>query len=189
MSFTPWGIYDSDKGFSLGTFFTYTMYGFKRSPFTYQHRIGYNYIQGFVYQGISVFMTERNRLNIDATISSRRNFTISSASETIRRAIRMRRRTITACISASSNYRLPSTWISAKRRGWSCKLPGKCLKPRRPTTVSLTSFTPRIIVSSKPTCLSTSDFLPYGKRDLFLHPQTGRDAYRRLEDEPERCKP
>lgn len=35
-------------------------------------------------------------------------FTISSASETIRTAIRMRRRTTTACISASSNYRLPS---------------------------------------------------------------------------------
>ena len=52
ISFTPWGIYDSDKGISLGTFFTYTMYGFKRAPFTYQHRIGYNYLKGFMYAGI-----------------------------------------------------------------------------------------------------------------------------------------
>jgi len=74
MSFTPWGIYDSDKGFSLGTFFTYTMYGFKRSPFTYQHRIGYNYIQGFVYQGIFPSYDGKKSFNIDATISSRRNF-------------------------------------------------------------------------------------------------------------------
>ena len=49
ISFTPWGIYDSDKGISLGTFFTYTMCGFKRAPFTYQHRIGYNYLKGFMY--------------------------------------------------------------------------------------------------------------------------------------------
>ena len=74
ISFTPWGIYDSDKGFSLGTFFTYTMYGFKRSPFTYQHRIGYNYIQGFVYHGIFPSYDEKKSFNIDATISSRRNF-------------------------------------------------------------------------------------------------------------------
>ena len=52
ISFTPWGIYDSDKGISLGTFFTYTMYGFKRAPFTYQHRIGYNYLKGFMYAGV-----------------------------------------------------------------------------------------------------------------------------------------
>lgn len=74
MSFTPWGIYDSDKGFSLGTFFTYTMYGFKRSPFTYQHRVGYNYIQGFVYQGIFPSYDGKKSFTIDATISSRRNF-------------------------------------------------------------------------------------------------------------------
>lgn len=63
MSFTPWGIYDSDKGFSLGIFFTYAMYGFKRLPLTYQHRIRYDYIQDFVYQGIFfLLMMGRNRL-------------------------------------------------------------------------------------------------------------------------------
>ncbi len=74
ISFTPWGIYDSDKGFSLGTFFTYTMYGFKRAPFTYQHRIGYNYIQGFMYQGVFPSYDGKKSFNIDATISSRRDF-------------------------------------------------------------------------------------------------------------------
>lgn len=74
IAFTPWGIYDSDKGFSLGTYFTYTMYGFKRSPFTYQHRIGYNYLQGFMYQGIFPSYDGRKIFTIDATISSRRDF-------------------------------------------------------------------------------------------------------------------
>ncbi len=74
MSLTPWGIYDSDKGFSLGTFFTYTMYGFKRSPFTYQHRVGYNYLQGFMYQGIFPSYDGKKSFNIEATISSKRNF-------------------------------------------------------------------------------------------------------------------
>ena len=62
ISFTPWGIYDSDKGISLGTFFTYTMYGFKRAPFTYQHRIGYNYLKGFMYAGIFPNYDGRRRL-------------------------------------------------------------------------------------------------------------------------------
>lgn len=74
IAFTPWGIYDSDKGFSLGTYFTYTMYGFKRSPFTYQHRVGYNYLQGFMYQGIFPSYDGRKTFTIDATISSRRDF-------------------------------------------------------------------------------------------------------------------
>lgn len=74
ISFTPWGTYDSDKGFSLGTFFTYTMYGFKRAPFTYRHRIGYNYLQGFMYQGTFPSYDGKKSFNLDATISSRRNF-------------------------------------------------------------------------------------------------------------------
>lgn len=74
ISFTPWGIYDSDKGISLGTFFTYTMYGFKRAPFTYQHRIGYNYLKGFMYAGIFPNYDDRRRLYLNASISSPRNF-------------------------------------------------------------------------------------------------------------------
>lgn len=74
ISFTPWGTYDSDKGFSLGTFFTYTMYNFKRAPFTYRHRIGYNYLQGFMYQGTFPSYDGKKSFNLDATISSRKNF-------------------------------------------------------------------------------------------------------------------
>ena len=70
ISFTPWGIYDSDKGISLGTFFTYTMYGFKRAPFTYQHRVGYNYLKGFMYAGIFPNYDGRRRLYLNASISS-----------------------------------------------------------------------------------------------------------------------
>lgn len=69
ISFTPWGIYDSDKGISLGTFFTYTMYGFKRAPFTYQHRVGYNYLKGFMYAGIFPNYDGRRRLYLNASIS------------------------------------------------------------------------------------------------------------------------
>lgn len=69
ISFTPWGIYDSDKGISLGTFFTYTMYGFKRAPFTYQHRIGYNYLKGFMYAGVFPNYDGRRRLYLNASIS------------------------------------------------------------------------------------------------------------------------
>lgn len=74
ISFTPWGIYDSDKGFSLGTFLTYTMYGFKRAPFTYRHRIGYNYLTGFMYQGVFPSYDGKKSFNLDVHIGSRRDF-------------------------------------------------------------------------------------------------------------------
>lgn len=73
-SFTPWGFYDSDVGFSLGAFFTYTLYGFKQSPFTFRHRIGYNYLNGFIYQGAFPFYDKRKSFNLDAFIASPRNF-------------------------------------------------------------------------------------------------------------------
>lgn len=73
-SFTPWGVYDSDNGISLGTFFTYTMYDFKRAPFTYQHRIGYNYLEGLMYQGIFPSFDGRRRLYVNASLASPRNF-------------------------------------------------------------------------------------------------------------------
>lgn len=74
ISFTPGGVYDSDRGISLGTFFTYTMYGFKRAPFSYQHRIGYNYLKGFEYAGTFPSYDGRRRLYLNALISSPRNF-------------------------------------------------------------------------------------------------------------------
>lgn len=73
-SFTPWGIYDSDKGITLGAFFTYTEYGFKRAPFSYRHRIGYNYLQGFMYQGIFPSYDGRRSFQLDAFIGSPWNF-------------------------------------------------------------------------------------------------------------------
>lgn len=73
-SFTPWGFYDSDVGFNLGAFFTYTAYGFKQSPFTYQHRIGYNYRTGFMYQGIFPTYDPHRTFQLDLSISSPRNF-------------------------------------------------------------------------------------------------------------------
>lgn len=74
IAFSPWGVYDSDNGFSLGAYFTYTMYGFKRTPFTYQHRIGYNYREGFMYQGIYPAYDGRKSFYFDAMISSPKNF-------------------------------------------------------------------------------------------------------------------
>lgn len=73
-SFTPWGIYDSDRGITLGAFFTYTEYGFKRAPFSYRHRIGYNYLQGFMYQGIFPSYDGRRSFQLDAFIGSPWNF-------------------------------------------------------------------------------------------------------------------
>lgn len=73
-SFTPWGIYDSDKGITLGAFFTYTEYGFKRAPFSYRHRIGYNYLQGFMYQGVFPSYDGRRSFQLDAFVGSPWNF-------------------------------------------------------------------------------------------------------------------
>ena len=59
----------------LGTFFTYTMYGFKRAPFTYQHRIGYNYFERVsCMQVSSLIMMAGDVLYLNASISSPRNF-------------------------------------------------------------------------------------------------------------------
>jgi len=74
-SFTPVGVYDSDYGTSLALFYTYTMYAFKRSPFTYQHRIGYNFLKGFYYQGVFPFYDPRFRVNVDLFLGNPKNFT------------------------------------------------------------------------------------------------------------------
>ena len=74
ISFSPWGVYDTDWGLSLGSFVTYTRYGLKRSPFSYQHRIGYNYLKGFMYKGIFPMYDDRKSIYIDAFIGSPSNF-------------------------------------------------------------------------------------------------------------------
>lgn len=72
---TPWGIYDSDLGLYLGAYATWTMYGFKRVPYTYRHRIGYNYLNGFMYIGSFPSFDERKTFVLEAYIGTARNFT------------------------------------------------------------------------------------------------------------------
>lgn len=74
VSFSPWGVYDSDWGLSLGSFVSFTQYGLNRSPFSYQHRIGYNYLRGFMYKGIFPSYSGKTSVYIDAFIGSPKNF-------------------------------------------------------------------------------------------------------------------
>lgn len=73
-SFTPMGIYDSDLGLSLGAYLTNTMYAFKRMPYTYRHRIGYNYQEGFSYLGLFPPFDERYNFIVSASVSTPSNF-------------------------------------------------------------------------------------------------------------------
>ncbi|MCD7936703.1 MAG: hypothetical protein LUG98_07570 [Tannerellaceae bacterium] len=73
-SFTPWGFYDSDLGINLGSFYTYTQYGFKRFPFTYQHRVGFNYLTGFMYRGIFPLYNEKQTFIVNANFGFPNNF-------------------------------------------------------------------------------------------------------------------
>jgi len=73
-SFTPVGVYDSDYGASMALFYTYTMYGFKRSPFTYQHRIGYNFSRGFYYQAFFPGYNPRLGWKLDLFVGNPKNF-------------------------------------------------------------------------------------------------------------------
>lgn len=73
-SFTPIGVYDSDYGASLALYYTFTMYGFKRSPFTYQHRVGYNFMRGFYYQGIFPGYDSRKAWKVDVFLGNPKNF-------------------------------------------------------------------------------------------------------------------
>lgn len=74
VSFTPWGVYDSDLGFYLGAYVSKTMYGFKRSPYSYQHRIGYSYLDGLMYQGLFPSLDERRGFNIEAIFGIANDF-------------------------------------------------------------------------------------------------------------------
>lgn len=74
VSLSPWGVYDSDWGLTLGSFLTFTQYGIKRSPFSYQHRIGYNYLRGFMYKGTFPSYDAKRNIYIDAFWGSPTNF-------------------------------------------------------------------------------------------------------------------
>lgn len=70
LSFTPIGIYDSDLGLNLGTSVAYTIYGFRRAPYTRRHQISYDYTNGFTYQGIFPSYDEKKSLHVAAYLGS-----------------------------------------------------------------------------------------------------------------------
>jgi len=69
-SITPIGIYDSDMGLNLGTSVSYTVYGFRRAPYTRRHQISYDVRNGFIYQGIFPTYNEKKSLHVMAQIGS-----------------------------------------------------------------------------------------------------------------------
>lgn len=70
LSFTPIGIYDSDLGLNLGTSVAYTIYGFRRAPFTRRHQLSYDYTNGFTYQGIFPSYDEKKSFHLAAYLGS-----------------------------------------------------------------------------------------------------------------------
>lgn len=74
ISFSPWGFYDSDLGMNLGSFVTFSMYSYKRFPFTYQHRIGFNYLKGFMYRGVFPLYNEKMDISIDSHFGFPKNY-------------------------------------------------------------------------------------------------------------------
>lgn len=69
-SVTPIGIYDSDMGLNLGTSMAYTIYGFRRAPYTRRHQLSYDLNNGFVYQGIFPSYDEKKSLHVMALLGS-----------------------------------------------------------------------------------------------------------------------
>ena len=70
LSVTPIGLYDSDLGINLGTSITYTVNGFKRTPYTQWHQLSFDYINGFTYQGIFPDYDGRRSFHLSAFIGS-----------------------------------------------------------------------------------------------------------------------
>ncbi len=70
LALTPIGIYDSDLGLNLGTSLSYTIYGFRRAPYSRRHQISYDYSHGFTYQGIFPSYDEKKSLHVVAFIGS-----------------------------------------------------------------------------------------------------------------------
>ena len=71
---TPIGVYDSDLGLNIGTSVSYTIYGFRRKPFTSQHQLSYNYSTGFTYQGIYPIFDSNSSFHILAFASNTKSF-------------------------------------------------------------------------------------------------------------------
>lgn len=69
-AFTPIGIYDSDLGLNLGTSFSYTIYGFRRAPYTRKHQLSYDYTHGFTYQGIFPSYDKNKSFHLAAYLGS-----------------------------------------------------------------------------------------------------------------------
>lgn len=74
LDFTPWGVYDSDLGLYLGAYVTKTLYGFRRASYTYRHRMGYNYLNGFQYQGFFPTYDEKQNFIIEGFFGTPNNF-------------------------------------------------------------------------------------------------------------------
>lgn len=74
LSFTPIGIYDSDLGLNLGTSVAYTIYGFRRAPYTRRHQLSYDYANGITYQGIFPDYDHKKRFHVSAFVGSPRYF-------------------------------------------------------------------------------------------------------------------
>lgn len=70
LSVTPIGLYDSDLGINLGTSIAYAIYGFKRVPYTQWHQLGFDYINGFTYQGIFPDYDGKRSFHLSAFIGS-----------------------------------------------------------------------------------------------------------------------
>lgn len=70
VSFTPIGLYDSDLGLNIGTSVAYTLYGFRRAPYTRRHQISYDYTNGFTYQGIFPSYDHKKSLHVAAYFGS-----------------------------------------------------------------------------------------------------------------------
>lgn len=71
---TPIGVYDSDLGLNIGTSASYTVYGFRRRPFTSQHQLSYNYSTGFTYQGIYPIFDTNSSFHLLAFASNTKSF-------------------------------------------------------------------------------------------------------------------
>lgn len=69
-SVTPIGIYDSDLGLNIGTSVSYTIYGFRRAPYTRRHQISYDFNNGLTYQGIFPSYDERKSFHVLALVGS-----------------------------------------------------------------------------------------------------------------------
>lgn len=68
VSVTPVGLYDSDLGLNIGTSVAYTVYGFRRAPYTRRHQISWDYVNGFTYQGIFPDYDSRRSFHVSAYV-------------------------------------------------------------------------------------------------------------------------